>query len=388
MSKKVTNDDFLNRFELVGNKNILILGDYINAKTKIVCKCKVCNYEWESFPANLTRGHGCIKCASKERNSKTKKTHEQYQKELHESGYNIEVIDEYIDGLTNILHKCLICNHEWKARPANILIGKGCPKCAGRNKTNDEFIQEFNIVNNNLIELLSPYMSSHDKIKCRCKVCGNQWEALPYSLLHGSGCQKCADNKRAEKNTISHDEFISRLKQINKNIVPLDNYNGMNNKIRFYCKTCNNIWETTPHYILLPTAICSHCSSSKGETKISKYLDNNNIVYIQQQKYDGLVGVNGGKLSYDFYLPQYNLLIEFQGEQHIKAREFFGGEEQLKIQQEHDRRKREYAEKNNINLLEIWYYDINNIESILLQTINEIKENNLKLESVETTGVA
>ena len=268
------------------------------------------------------------------------------------------------------------------------MIGKGCPKCAGRDKTNDEFIQEFNSVGNNQIELLSPYISSHNKIKCRCKVCEHQWKALPYSLLHGSGCKKCAKNRLSEKNKISNDEFISRLERINKNIIPLDNYNGMDNKIRFYCKTCNNIWETTPHYILSPNAICSHCSSSKGESKISTYLRNNCIIYVQQYKFENLIGVNGGKLSYDFYLPQYNLLIEFQGEQHVKPKEYFGGEEKFKIQQEHDRRKREYAQLHNINLLEIWYYEIDNIESILLQKINELTENNLKLKSVETVTVA
>lgn len=96
-----------------------------------------------------------------------------------------------------------------------------------------------------------------------------------------------------------------------------------------------------------------------------------------------MLGVNGKKLSYDFYLPQYNLLIEFQGKQHEQPIEYFGGEEKFKTQQEHDKRKREYAKLHNINLLEIWHYDINNIEKILTETLN-----NLKLKTVETTGIA
>ena len=66
-----------------------------------------------------------------------------------------------------------------------------------------------------------------------------------------------------------------------------------------------------------------------------------------------------------FYLPKYNMLIEYQGKQHECAVEFFGGEEKFKIQQEHDKRKREYAKLNNFILLEIWYYDFDNIEEIL-----------------------
>ena len=85
----------------------------------------------------------------------------------------------------------------------------------------------------------------------------------------------------------------------------------------------------------------------------------------------------------DFYIIEYNLLIEFQGIQHERQTEYFGGEKQFEVQQEHDKRKRQYAKNHNINLLEIWYYDINNIEEILDNYLN-----NLKLESVETTGVA
>ena len=59
------------------------------------------------------------------------------------------------------------------------------------------------------------------------------------------------------------------------------------------------------------------------------------------------------------------MLVECQGIQHYEPIEYFGGEEQFKIQQEHDRRKREYAEKKGYKLLEIWYYDFDNIEEIL-----------------------
>lgn len=85
---------------------------------------------------------------------------------------------------------------------------------------------------------------------------------------------------------------------------------------------------------------------------------------------------DNGKLSYDFYLKDYDLLIEIQGLQHYKPVELFGGEEQFKIQQEHDKRKREYAKSHNIELLEIWYWDKDNIEEILSKklNINDIKK--------------
>ena len=107
------------------------------------------------------------------------------------------------------------------------------------------------------------------------------------------------------------------------------------------------------------------CVQSFGEYNVNMYLNKNNIKYIYQKKFDNLIGIKGKNLSYDFYIPNLNLLIECQGQQHYRPVDVFGGEEQFKTQQEHDRRKREYAEKNGYKLLEIWYYDYDNIEEIL-----------------------
>lgn len=90
-------------------------------------------------------------------------------------------------------------------------------------------------------------------------------------------------------------------------------------------------------------------------------------------------------MTYDFYIPSYNLLIEFQGSQHYIPNPFLGGDKQFAIQQEHDRRKREYAKENNIALLEIRYDE--NVEEKLDEYFSNLNNNlndNLNLESVET----
>lgn len=112
---------------------------------------------------------------------------------------------------------------------------------------------------------------------------------------------------------------------------------------------------------------CPHCSSSRGEKLIHAYLRKNNIDFVPQKTFDKLVGVGGGCLSYDFYIPSLNLLIEFQGIQHEKPIDIFGGETQFAVQREHDLLKRQFATNNNIELLEVWYYDIENIDQILDQ---------------------
>lgn len=116
---------------------------------------------------------------------------------------------------------------------------------------------------------------------------------------------------------------------------------------------------------------CPECNYSRGENKISELLINNKINYNAQQPFEGLVGLGNGLLTYDFYLKdKYNLLIEYQGEQHDHYIEgFHRTYADFEKQLEHDRRKRQYAKDNNIKLLEIWYWDFDNIEEILVREL-------------------
>ena len=75
-------------------------------------------------------------------------------------------------------------------------------------------------------------------------------------------------------------------------------------------------------------------------------------------------------------MPSLRVLIEFQGEQHERPIEHFGGQKHFKIQQEHDKRKCEYAKEHGYKLIEIWYYDFDRTEEILTKELN--------IESVET----
>ena len=115
---------------------------------------------------------------------------------------------------------------------------------------------------------------------------------------------------------------------------------------------------------------CPICKESHGERKIREYLTKNNIEFIPQKKFPKLLGTGNKPLSYDFYIPSKNLLIEFQGEQHYRPVDFNNegmeqAEKNFEIQQEHDKRKREYAQQNNIDLLEFAYIDEDKIEEIL-----------------------
>ena len=81
--------------------------------------------------------------------------------------------------------------------------------------------------------------------------------------------------------------------------------------------------------------------------------------------FNDLIGVGSGLLRFDFYLPDYNTCIEFQGLQHFKPIDFFGGEEDFIIQQKNDNKKKEYCEKHNIPLKIIKYDQNFTIEDLI-----------------------
>ena len=105
--------------------------------------------------------------------------------------------------------------------------------------------------------------------------------------------------------------------------------------------------------------------------KIEKYLTDNNIDFESQKKFPDLRNIL--PLSYDFYLPKYNLLIEYQGQFHDGTASIVDKSEYFEKQQKNDKIKRDYANKNNYNLLEIWYYDFDNIENIMNKFIYDLK---------------
>lgn len=184
-----TTEDFKQELKEI-NDNIMVLGKYINSRIKIKCRCKIDGHEWEAIPSNLLSGQGCPKCA----NNKMKLTHKEFMDRMRKINSDIEVLEEYVNSQIKIKVRCKKDGYEWETVPNNLLNGRGCPKCVGKNKTTEDFINELKEINSD-IEILGEYKSALTKIKCKCKIDGHEWEAIPHDLLRGTGCPKCNASK-------------------------------------------------------------------------------------------------------------------------------------------------------------------------------------------------
>jgi len=105
---------------------------------------------------------------------------------------------------------------------------------------------------------------------------------------------------------------------------------------------------------------------SKGEKRIAEILDSKNIKYIQEQQFSGCIGLKGGLLRFDFYLPEINLCIEYQGEHHYSpVNKGFNAKKVHYQTLHHDRIKREYMSTYSTKLVIIPYTHFDQLEEIL-----------------------
>ena len=156
--------------------------------------------------------------------------------------------------------------------------------------------------------------------------------------------------------------------------VYIEPYQGMNHKILIKHIKCGFIWGITPNNIKLGKG-CPKCNKkvSKGEQKIIKWLNENNIKYKSQYS----IIIENHHLLIDFYLPDYDLYIEYNGEQHYHPIKHFGGENKLELQKRNDNLKRGLL-KNK--LLEIPYTYFDKIEQILKSSTTISQESTLQVD--------
>lgn len=251
---------------------------------------------------------------------------------------------------------------------------------------NDRFIieEDFNSFN---------YENVHQHIRIKCTKCGHSYSRRINSILHGYECKYCA-GRYFENST----ELKDYIKNITNNEYELlsDNYKtrekGIFRHNSPHCRKDDKLFEMKIHNFTVLKQRCPFCNSSskgiiksRGNTSIREYLDSHNIKYSTEYKFDGLRDKDSNMLlSFDIFVEDLNLLIEYDGIQHFEPIAYFGGEKAFLKTVEHDKQKNEFIKNlSDYNLLRIKYTDFFKIDEILEKTFNDYRKHTLEEISKE-----
>lgn len=250
----------------------------------------------------------------------------------------------------------------------------GCQHCIGRNDYEEEVLQEMYNANPN-VELLEPYKGRHQRHLTRCIVHDIKSMKTPYEVIVGKGCIECGKEKLAIAAATPEYAFVEELKVTYDYIKLKSGYTSKSEYADFYCEICKAEWTDIPSYVTRRG--CPNCSNNSTESKIGYILKELGVQYIPQYSFSDCKDQK--VLPFDYYLPQYNVLIEYDGEQHYMPVNFGGisderAERNLKMTQFHDCIKNDYCENNNIPLMRIPYWEKDNLEHIITININNMRK--------------
>lgn len=376
MARKKTLQEYNQQLHDV-NPNISLIGEYINGESVTEFRCNRCGRIFTTTPRRALRGVGCQHCDRK----RVRRSHQDFVDDIYKINPKIQILNEYKNHQTKVKCKCLIDGHVWESLPLNLLRGHGCPKCSAAKLsqkgklTHQTFMKKFNRIGNQNLTILSKYNGYYEPILCKCNICGYEWQTNAANLIKANGGTGCPNYRNHPDhlfyNQKSHDQFIREMYDINSNIEIIGDYIGHHIPIKCRCKICGFSWKNTPGNLLSGSS-CPHCKKSNGEERISQILEKNNIIYQYQYKFSDCKNIK--PLPFDFYLPDYNTCIEYDGEQHFRPVNFGGcSDEEAQVAfiktREHDAIKNEYCKVNNINLVRISYKELKSAEQILSKIV-------------------
>jgi hypothetical protein len=268
-------------------------------------------------------------------------------KKNHENKYDYSLVD-YKNSKTKV--KIICPSHGvFEQLPRAHSSGTGCRQCKfdGYKISDKDLLRQFKKTHKSRYDYSKVnYINSHKKITIICPTHG-EFQQTPEKHKRGYGCRECS------RFNYTTDDIIKQFKIIHDDKYDYSkvNYNGNHSKVKINCYK-HEIFKQSSHNHKKGKG-CPACNESKGEINVRKCLKKNKIKFISQKSFDECKNIK--KLRFDFYLPNHNCCIEYNGIQHYNPINFFGGIKTLKHTQKRDKIKEEYCLKNNIHLLIIKY---------------------------------
>ena len=357
---QLTTEQFIERARKAhGNKYDYSKVEYKNYGTKVCIICSEHGEFWQT-PNGHLNGSGCPKCGNNEISKKQSLTNEEFilkARQIHGWKYDYSKV-RYINNSTKI---CIICpqHGEFWQTPGSHLSGCGCPKCANNKKSvsqksnTEQFIEKAKKVHGDKYDYSKvEYSKSSVKVCIICPEHGEFWQT-PNNHLKGGGCQKCYDKRRGVSQKSNTEEFIEKARKIHVDKYDYSKvkYINVNTKVCIICPKHGEFWQRPDHHLTSKCG-CPLCQEKHLEKEINDMLIKKNISFEREKTFDWLINPITNYNQYlDFYLPEYNVAIECQGEQHFEMRNFFGGDVEFSKTKQRDLNKLKKCEENNITIL-------------------------------------
>lgn len=221
----------------------------------------------------------------------------------------------------------------------------------------------------------SKYEGPWAKVEIVCPVHGSFWQSPMAHIYWEYGCAACSSKRKGKwGKAMSTEVYVARVREKYGDRYDYSKvvYTGARGgKIIVICKDHGDFKQLANNHLHM-AAGCPKCKRSVGETVIEDYLIEQKLNYFSEHSFPTCKYKR--VLFFDFYLPEYNTCIEFDGAQHFNPKTHMNGKaiegkdfETMKLR---DEIKNKYCFDNNIKLIRISYLEIKNIREILQKTLN------------------
>ena len=351
-----TKKDFLTKaIKKHGNKYDYSKVNYRGHRIKVLIICPD-HGAFEQFPVEHY-SYGCMECGRESTREKLSFSKDEFlikAKKVHSGRYDYSNVN-FINTKTSVIIGCQIHGF-FEQTPASHFQGKGCSYCGhletakSKTYTQDDYIALAIRKHGKKYDYSRvQYKNSKDKITIGCPKHG--WFEQIAQSHFVAGCEKCGWESQAEKKSFTQEEYISKIKSIHGDTYDYSKviYKGQRINIKIRCS--KHGWFNQSAGKHLSGSGCSKCHN-KSEGRLAEYLEKKNIIHRSYR-------IDNEIKFFDFYLPEYNLLIERDGEQHyIDRGNFFarGDKNYLKKQQDNDRYKTNLAKNNGYKIARIPFW--------------------------------
>ncbi len=333
----------------------------VNIKKTITLFCNKHKIYFKRYGKSLLLGgiNGCDECIRERKQ-------EDFIKKanlLHNNKYNYSKV-----YFTKMLDKVkIICpiHGEFEQTASNHLNGQGCPYCAGKNITTEDFIKKSIEKHGEKYDYSKTvYKNTRTLVTIICPLHG-EFQQRPSAHLQGQGCPICGN---FQMNT---EIFIEKSKRIHGDYYDYSKtiYIGSLKPLNIICPVHGEFQQiASTHICGSGCPKCAHKNKSKLEKEIENLLNQYSIKYTEQKTFEWLV--NKQQLKLDYYLEELNIAIECQGEQHFRESYLF--DKLLKTDNFEERLYRDYL-KNKLciehNITIIYFSDKKYVENYKLGKI-------------------